>query len=348
MKILFFLEGRFSPSSRFRVLQYLPYLKEHNISYEIQYFRDENFPYGMGLTGLSSYFISARDIMRRLIKVLSSSKFDIIFLQRELLPWNTYLLEKILSRINKNIIFDFDDAIYMSADGSRSYAEKIIRILRYAKRATVANQTLANFSRRFADTDIIPMAVDTEKILPVSDRIKEEKIQIGWIGTPTNFEFLRSLTNPLQNILKKKDAELVLISARPEASIIKNLNAKFKSWSEDTELELLSKLDIGIVPLSETLQAKSKFPIKLLLFMALGIPVVCSRWGVPAEIILDGINGFLAKTDAEWKDKLRLLVDDYALRERIGREARKTVEEKFSMRKIFPSFLSVLKEVGNG
>ncbi|MBQ2543239.1 MAG: glycosyltransferase, partial [Bacteroidales bacterium] len=59
--------------------------------------------------------------------------------------------------------------------------------------------------------------------------------------------------------------------------------------------------------------------------------VVMSPVGVNKEIINDGKNGFLASNDDEWVEKLSVLIDSEQLRREIGKNARQTVEERFSV-----------------
>ncbi len=64
--------------------------------------------------------------------------------------------------------------------------------------------------------------------------------------------------------------------------------------------------------------------------MACGLPVVCHNRGGYAEIIEHGRNGFLFETQQEALEILLGLKEDRALRERVGKEARRTAEELFS------------------
>jgi glycosyltransferase involved in cell wall biosynthesis len=64
--------------------------------------------------------------------------------------------------------------------------------------------------------------------------------------------------------------------------------------------------------------------------MACGLPVVCHNRGGYTETIDHGHNGFLFETQQEALEILLLLKEDPALRERVGREARRTAEELFS------------------
>ena len=345
MRILFFTEGRFSPATRFRVLQYIPYLEARGIECEVKYFRNNAFPFGEGLSGPVSYFISFKDIVKRCFEVLTAAKYDIAFFQRELLPWNTTLLERIISNLNNRIIFDFDDPIYLSSVGQTNSECKIRNILQRTRIVTVSNRMLKEFAEQWAETVVIPMAVDTEKFTPRTNRILQNRIHLGWIGTPTNFPFLNEVKEVLRVITRRKDIEFTLISAKETIHELDDIPVNFKKWTETTEIEILKTLDIGILPLRDTLQAKGKFPIKLLQYMSIGIPVVCSKVGVPAEIIKDGVNGFLAGNDNEWIYKLNLLIGDSQLRKRIGEAARATVEENYSVNSVFPKLLSVFDKI---
>jgi len=62
----------------------------------------------------------------------------------------------------------------------------------------------------------------------------------------------------------------------------------------------------------------------------------------------DGVNGFLAALPEVCEDKLRLLICDSALRERLGRAGRKTVEDRYTFDVHYPRYKAVLEEVGGG
>ena len=64
--------------------------------------------------------------------------------------------------------------------------------------------------------------------------------------------------------------------------------------------------------------------------MACGLPVVCHNQGGYTEWIDDGRNGFLFDTQQEALEILLKLKEDPALRERVGKAARRSAEELFS------------------
>ena len=68
-------------------------------------------------------------------------------------------------------------------------------------------------------------------------------------------------------------------------------------------------------------------PFKILYYFAAGVPVVASRLGAVETVIRDGENGLLA---GDWAGQIDRLGDE-ALRERLGRAGRKTVESEFTV-----------------
>lgn len=345
MRVIFFTEGPLTPSTRFRVLQFLPLLKAQGISCTVKHFRNETFPFGEGLDGPRSYVLTARDLGRRLLDILSVSSYDVVFLQRDLVPWNTPLLEGLLTRMNKRVIFDFDDAIYLSSEGQHERADKVIRILRTVSVATVANETLRKFADPWVETVVIPMAIDADLFCPCPKPAFKEKVTVGWSGTPTNFPFLFEVRDTLLALIERTATEILVISRKQSIRELEGVPLKLLRWAELSELSQLRSIDVGIVPLIDCAQARGKFPIKLLQFMSLGIPTVCSPVGVVREVIEDGVNGFLAMSQEEWLAKLTELVESEALRNRMGEAARRTVQSRYSLEVVFPLLLRVLEKV---
>ena len=61
--------------------------------------------------------------------------------------------------------------------------------------------------------------------------------------------------------------------------------------------------------------------LKLLQYLAVGLPAVASPVGVNSDIIVDGDNGFLATTEDEWYERLHALCRQPELRTRMGQAA---------------------------
>jgi glycosyltransferase involved in cell wall biosynthesis len=97
--------------------------------------------------------------------------------------------------------------------------------------------------------------------------------------------------------------------------------------------EHLSACDILVVPMSPTFEDKHHgSPVKLFEYMSVGRAVVASRIGQVRQVIDDGRNGLLFEPDSleDFERVLKTLVGDSALRERLGRSARRDVEDNHS------------------
>jgi len=103
-KILFIIKNQHEASSRFRVIAYLPYLK-NNFETEIFFSEYNNKKVPKLLRSLVKRF-------RFLLLLFKAKKHDVIFMQRPMSSdkKQSIFFEKLLSKINSNIIFDFDDA----------------------------------------------------------------------------------------------------------------------------------------------------------------------------------------------------------------------------------------------
>jgi glycosyltransferase involved in cell wall biosynthesis len=113
-------------------------------------------------------------------------------------------------------------------------------------------------------------------------------------------------------------------------------------WSEGAEADDIAAADIGISWVPDDLWSRGKCGLKVLQYMAAGLPVVANPVGVQAELVRHGESGLLARTPAEWVEALRLLAADPALRRRLGEAGRRRVEAEFSVAAGAARWLAVL------
>lgn len=77
----------------------------------------------------------------------------------------------------------------------------------------------------------------------------------------------------------------------------------------------------------------SPVPTALLEAMSCGCAIVTTATCMIPEIIINGVNGFASNNPAELKDFCKTLLDNPKLADKLGKAARKTIEQKFSMDK---------------
>ncbi|MCH7928981.1 MAG: glycosyltransferase family 4 protein [Proteobacteria bacterium] len=89
------------------------------------------------------------------------------------------------------------------------------------------------------------------------------------------------------------------------------------------------------------------FPRSILEAMRAALPVIASDVGGTSEAVIDGVNGFLVpRNDVKvLANRLQTLIQDPALRQRMGRKGRADFEEKFEFGVMFDRTLEVYRTV---
>jgi glycosyltransferase involved in cell wall biosynthesis len=116
-------------------------------------------------------------------------------------------------------------------------------------------------------------------------------------------------------------------------------------WRLETEIDDLKALDIGVMPLFNDVWSRGKCGFKILQYLGVGVPAVCTPVGINRDVVDNGVNGFWAETKQEWVDKLSLLIEDYELRLRMGKEGRKKIMDRYTVQVCAPLLTRWLREL---
>jgi len=353
MKVLFLtLYPENMASSRYRVYQFLPYLKSKGISFDVysavpdRMFK--SFYNTSSFLGNLSYL--STEIVNRIYQLLKSRFYDIVFIQKSLTTINLRHLPVILKK-NK-IIFDIDDNIfeYPVSIFSNRYLKTFqndnqsFQLARISERIIVGNNYLKNKVAPYNNNIfVIPTCIDADRFVPANEKSNNKKVIIGWMGSPSTSKYLQNIAGVFKALQEKYDIELRVVGDIKVR--LSEINLSSVKWEFKKEVEELQNFGIGIMPMPDNKWTRGKCGLKILQYMAVEVPVVCSPVGVNNEIIQDGVNGFLANSKEEWIEKLSLLIENSDLRRKIGLAGRKTVEEKYSLEINAPKFLEVLTDV---
>jgi glycosyltransferase involved in cell wall biosynthesis len=281
---------------------------------------------------------------------LKSQKYDLIWLEKEALPWLPAWLELLLLRGRTPYLVDYDDAVFHRYDQHSAsvvrwlLGQKIDRVMQNARLVIAGNDYLANRATQAGAkwVEILPTVVDLDRY-PLSKAPQNEVFTIGWIGTPLKFvDYIQELYPVLKEICRDGGAKVVAIGAKE--TNIEDIPLEIKPWSEATEVKEMQQFDVGIMPLTDTPFERGKCGFKLIQYMASTRPVIGSPVGVNAEIIEQGINGFQASSQAEWLQAFQKLKNDRYLRESMGLAGRKLVEDKYNIQITAPKMLQLLQK----
>jgi glycosyltransferase involved in cell wall biosynthesis len=344
-----------SPSQRFRFEQYLDIFKQNGFECDHSFLiseKDDRYFYQPGNLRTKAYFFF-KSAYRRWKNVRHADEYDIIFVQREAFMTGSTWFEKKISRSKAKLVFDFDDAIWhldiSEANKKFSWLKnpgKTAKIISYADLVIAGNRYLADYAKHHSDNVvIIPTTIDTDEYQRLDIPKNNDTITIGWSGSLTTMKHFNYAV-PFLKELKEKYGNKIEIKAIGDANYEnKELGVKGIAWTKENELKELSSFDIGIMPLPDDEWAKGKCGLKGLQYMALEIPTVMSPVGVNTEIINDGVNGFLAGGVEEWVEKISRLVESKEFHDKMGKEARWTVEERYSVNSQKENYLQLFREL---
>jgi glycosyltransferase involved in cell wall biosynthesis len=346
-----------SPGQRYRLEQWEPLLRERGVDITFASFEDEELHallYKRGMMGKKLQLVT-RGLGRRLSLVRKVKGYDLVYILREAALLGPPVFERLIAQSGVPVVFDFDDAIFVSyrspSNGYLSYlkfASKTKTICRIASHVMVGNPYLAEYARQVNDrVTVIPTTIDTEKYRVPARNEKTGPTVIGWTGSHSTVQHLDTMRGALKRLAEQESFRLRVIGTPSYECAPVDVEAM--PWRAETELEDLSEIDIGMMPLPDDRWSKGKCGLKALQFMALGIPTICSPVGVNTDIIQDDQNGFIAATEDEWVDKLSRLLRSAELRRRLGDAGRATVEEKYSAitqtPRVYEIFKSVLRDM---
>lgn len=338
-----------TPSQRFRFEQYLPIFEQEGWTVDVRPLMSPaayEWFHRPGRTAAKA-LILLRALVRRLADVAAAPRYDTILIVRELFPAGPPFLEPILRRRARRLVFDFDDAIWLPNVSPGNPMARWLK--RPGKTGTVislcdlviaGNRYLADYAlshNRHVVT--IPTTVDTDRYVPAA-RAGDGPVVIGWSGSPTTRSYLDPIAGVLRRVQRDRDVRVMTIGApdwRPDG-----VRIEAHPWRSETEVDLLRRFDIGLMPLTDDPWSLGKCGLKALLYMAFETPPIVSPVGVNTEIVRHEENGLHASTDGEWYEAMIRLCDDRALRRRLGESARRTVEERYSTRANAKAWLAAL------
>lgn len=154
---------------------------------------------------------------------------------------------------------------------------------------------------------------------------------------------------------------------------VRNLEIEHCDWREPHVWQRLKLSDIGIVPnalpartFSPLIQRRTRLnswmnsmilrrddyllrfkatsnPGRILPFAHFGKPIVSDFFPSSAEIVRDGLDGFLPLNSTQWHTSLDILINDGNLRQRMGMSLKSRCEEFFSVEEETARFV---KEIG--
>jgi glycosyltransferase involved in cell wall biosynthesis len=271
-------------------------------------------------------------VLRRL------SRYDAVLVNREATLMGPAVLERWVARLGKPLIYQLDDPLYIPyrspSNGWLSYLKcfgKVATLCRLSSVVIANSPSHVAFAQRHnANVWEIPSVVDADTYTGWRPSVAADgRVCIGWSGSPSTVANLQVIRDPLRNLSRRDDVDVLLIGARDFG--VPDVRYSGIQWRAETEVEDLRRLDVGLVPVPRTPWTPHKFYLKLVQYMALGIAPVATPLGSNRVVVEHGVTGFLAGDDSAWRESVTRLVENRDLREAMGRRAAQVARDRFTL-----------------
>jgi glycosyltransferase involved in cell wall biosynthesis len=194
------------------------------------------------------------------------------------------------------------------------------------------NEALAAYARNRNPRVVVVPTTYLAGAITAKEHVAVDPVVLGWIGSEGTLVYLDAFVPVLQALVGSFGSGIIfrVISnvgySRPGFErVVQNV-----PWRLEDEVHQLMDLDIGVMPLLDDEWSRGKCGFKAIQMMTCGIPVVASPVGVNSNLIVDGVDGYLAGDEATWVKRLADLVISPPLRQDIGNQGRAKVLREYN------------------
>lgn len=293
-----------------------------------------------------------RGHLRRVRDLTRLRNYDVVYISMWVTPFGTTWMERLTRHLARAIVYDIEDNLLTQDGAPRGLRQRLKGrnkprfLLERADHVLTASPFMIDryrtLNRRGAVTLIYP-SVDTDSFCPRAEPSRASKPVIGWTGTFSSRPYLDLLRPVFQELARRLDFKLIVIGNFSYE--LPGVDLEVLTWSRAEEVAQMQRLDIGVYPLPNDDWVLGKAGLKVIQYMAFGLPSVSSNIGTAVLQVKDGVNGFLVDTEAQWLDVLERLCRDSELRRRIGEAGRKEAVAHYSRPATSERYLAVLNAV---
>lgn len=339
-------------SARYRVYQFLPFLKERGIEATVRTLysrRHYKLIVSNGSSAMQALLMLSAYV-RRLWQVLRSGRYDVVFFHREAVPLGPVFMERLASARGAGTILDLDDLVFINNPHAQSWLRRKLRnpqrmaqVVADVDCVCAANDYIGDYARtKNACVEVIPGAEDmaryeVEPLRPLADRFV-----IGWTGSFSTEVYLDMLKPAFRRLSEHIENLSILVIGGGNFTC-SGVKVVHMPWSLETEIPLVRGFDVGVMPVVDDEWAKGKCGGKARIYMAAGVPSVASAVGYNCELIKDGDTGVLIRDPDEWFEKIYDLYLDVEKRKQVGRRGRAYVRENLSVTVLAPPLEALIR-----
>jgi len=351
--IVYTRSGKVSPSSNYRLLQYVNNFNAdvivRTMSSEYTYKHHANARGKLGkLWWYTLYYCQIQCRLFHFMIKDSYDKPDCVIVQRAISPKfvlliNKFLINKVYSNVN-NLIWDFDDEIMNSKEIT---VFEYNLLTKYSKTIVVTSEFLKSRLDVFArektillpTTDCEFATLDINICLTKKRMTYNNQIELLWLATSPSLPHLYKIIDELDVTAKelsdRLDKELILhvVCNKPLTYDAQYLKIDNVIWSREVAKQMVERSHIGLMPLVNTVSSKGKGGFKIIQYMSAGIPAVASAIGYNKEIIINNETGFLVNDEddiSQWRECILKLSENWERYSCLANASRNEWDKRFS------------------
>ena len=344
LKLLFLSSGDRVPSARFRILPFIRHFRSdghqcfvaHSFPQKYDYFPWMGFRPSQLLKRSVRWWHWLRARLQR---------FDLVFMDREIFDHPSFSMEERFRDACGKLVTDLDDAVFLR------YPEKFDRLMKLSDLVVCGNRFLIDRVQPLNPHTVhVPTCVDMDDYQMKNwDAPSGHLPTVGWIGTSGNVKYLSVAADALRDVARTLAFELRIVA--PDVTALRDIdlsgvNVVHDPWNPGTETDQLRQFDIGLMPLFAGQEWDVyKCGLKLIQYLAVGVPGIAAPVGVNSESLNGNQNGITAQSTDEWAAALRRLISDRDLQQQMGRRGRQTVIERYSIQANYPVLRDALMSI---
>jgi glycosyltransferase involved in cell wall biosynthesis len=345
---------RIGAPSRYRFYQYFPRFMQARIAPRVDFIQSDAMcvrkQQGQELALFALQVLLA--YLRRMALLLRHGRrYPVWVIEKELFPMLPFWIERLFIPRGARIIVDYDDAVFLKYDrpGPRGWLTrgKIARLMHRADTVFSGNDYITEYARRAGARDVrwVPSVVDESKYR--ASPLASRPPVIGWMGAYRNSHHIASIAGALRRLAQSEDFVLRIVGGA-RIALPPEVRVEYRPWSEEEEIGELEQFTVGIMPLVYGEWEKGKCGLKLIQYLAAGVPVVATPIGINREIVSPGVNGYLASTEDEWLEALRRVLAEKARGEFAPEQCAATVASRFTLAAVAPAVTCAIRSLARG
>ncbi len=299
-------------SSRIRILSNVGFYEDNGYKFKVSPLLSDNYLDAVySAKYLIARIIYAKCLLVRIFfllrEILFCKKYDIIYVEYEILPYIPWRFEGFLYTLGRKVLVEFDDPIYLKYKDNRFLVNKFRYLSEIASTIVVSSSVMRSHFLSLNNNSTVKI-LDTPVDIYKTNHLQSKKNIVGWIGSPTSEPYLLNIIPKILPILKTSGWRLEVIGV--SKNFLNLVGGEFRDyititeWYNGVDRLILPTWKIGLLPLDLSEWTYARDAYKANMYLSMSIFTVCDN--VPSTRELHHKYGHCVLVDdpSDWGEAL--------------------------------------------